>query len=228
MGLTYLGDSRPVFEPAGPRMVYTIPSFVPLEVGDLLLVILVSDETENNAGIAAAGWTLIAADAGTSAHVRVWAHHAGPAEPTSVDVLLGTTTLERVGVMLHFRGGGSIPGVLEAGSFADFAATTTPPIPATISQQANIQFALVTIETSAAIVGFTGWATADTYVSAVLSTRRLVVLYRLVRTGVIAGATGLVGPAASGFAWTAILPARAPFEPGGLVDLVPGNIGLIP
>ncbi|MBC7978057.1 MAG: hypothetical protein H7138_24000 [Myxococcales bacterium] len=225
-GPSFVASARGALDVPGSAVVIATPAAA--RIGDLL-VALVSHNAADVRGATPAGWTL-GATLGSGADVLdVYARVLDAAEPTSTAFRYRTAASELQGELVVLRG--AAPATfLEASATTTFAATSALPAAGVTSQQAiNLLLAVWTcsgaLTTLSSPVGF---ASIDTFTTSAVSPRSMLIGLRR------AGATGaLLLPAASasipttGRAFTIAIRDRIPVTPGVLVDLVPGNLGLI-
>jgi hypothetical protein len=191
------------------------------QIGDTLLVVI----ARVGAVTPPAGWVTLA-QVGSGMVLDVFARAAAPEEPDLAVFAGGAEELQ--GQLIVLRGGG-LQALVESSGHASFAIDTNPPSPAGTSQQAiNLVLSVWSASGNVPFLTPTGYTLIDLFSTSEVTTRTLLIAYRL------AGATGTVpaigadtgGGFATGDAWTLVLRDRAPFRPRAFADLTAGNIGL--
>lgn len=228
--ITIIASTRPVFDPAAPKMTLSIPPEPGADVarkGDVLLAILVHDPADGFT--VPAGWSLLGTDGASVAAASYIVRMVDDREPSSVVVSLLAASAEWQGVLLVLRGAGAMALLKEASNSATFAADATPAA-ATASSLQAINLAIATWSSSGALTWTApaSYEAIDSYSTALVGARSVLFAYA------VANATGTINPgdatasgAATGRAFLAILRGGLPLQPETLADLVPGNIGLI-
>lgn len=224
----------PYFSPGDGLIQLFVPSGV--KVGDVLVAILVSDPSESTV-VTPAGWTVVLATVGaTNAAIKVLAKQIEDSEigeytydgvPVTFEVPGGTK--ERMGHILVLRGVKSLAQLLEYSANAVFTATATAS-PAVATNQQAINLGVVVWS----------WAGADeidlddvytvlgTYHSAEVVSRSIAVGLKIMNeTESVGMQNGFFVGNHTGRSFTLVFRDRAPITPAELVDLVPGNIGLL-
>lgn len=231
-GLELAASARPVFAGGPQTLAFTVPAIA--VKGDLLVVLAV----RNGAIVAPAGWTQIETALGAaSLFLDGWARTVDDDEP-AVATWTSATSQELQGQLLLFHVGAPTL-VREASDHLAFTATALPDTPeATSAQSQNLLVAVYSAGAAVALTAPTGFTTVDSYDTAIVAPRALLVAYQVageVGGGVFVGSGGPLAPgpaaadpAATGRAFSLVLRERPPIVPLELFDPVPGNIGLLP
>jgi hypothetical protein len=228
MGVAFLASVRPAFSAAARTLTLIVPTAA--QNGDVLVVLVARNAADTRAA-PPTGWTLavgLGADADViDAYVRM----VDGSEPRSVVLSLPTVTSEWQGEILALRG--TSPGILiESASSVGFAATPQLTTAGVTSQQ--VLSLIVVAWTCAGALGLTppaGFTAIDSFSTAILSPltpRSMLLGYRRAgATGALTFAPATAGASATGRSFSLVLRDRPPIQPAALVDLVPGNLGLI-
>ncbi|MEO7731242.1 MAG: hypothetical protein ABIY55_09740, partial [Kofleriaceae bacterium] len=178
-------------------------------------------------------WTHVDALGAGADVLDVYARMVDDNEPSSAAFSFATFANECQGELVAIRG--TAPGVFReaAASFAS-AATTTLVTAAPISQQAiNVILSVWTCAGARALALPAGFTAVDSFSTAIVAPRSMLIGYRLAgATGVITLGNVTVGngtasDATTGRSFSIAIRDRIPVQPAALVDIVPGNIGLI-
>jgi hypothetical protein len=150
-------------------------------------------------------------------------------EGASLVLSLVGVTGEWQGQMIALRGVGALALIKEASASATFTGDATPDLPATSSLQAiNRLIATWSADGVIAMTPPTGYAAIDSYTSALVDDRSLMIAERIANaTGTIASQAAAASPAATGRAFVLVLRDALPMTPLELYDPIPGNLGLI-
>lgn len=221
MGILVAGNARGVFNASAKTLAFAIPATA--RKGDALVAIVAHNAVDSLS--TPAGWSLLVT-AGSPDRFSLFARMLDDLSPFSFP--LATTTNEWQGEVVVVRGA-SPASVREAGSFSTFTATTSPVTPSVTSQQAiNLILSMWSVAGAPALTLPAGFTAIDNFASAVVSSRSLMVGYRLAgTTGALTFPAATASPSATGTAITQVLRERVPPTPAALIDLVPGNIGLL-
>lgn len=228
--LDLVASSRPVFNPATPKLTFTVPpepGGLYARKGDVLFAILVHAPADGFT--LPAGWTNVGNDGASVATVHYIARMVDDREPASFVVSLLASSAEWQGALLVLRGSGALALIKEASSSATFTADATPDTPTAPCLQA-INLAIVTwsAATALTLTPPAGYAAIDTYSTALVGARSvLFALARANQTGTLSPGAATASGAATGRAFVIVLRDAMPLQPAELVDLVPGNIGLV-
>jgi hypothetical protein len=222
-GLTLVGAARGVLNVGAKTLTFARP--VAAARGDVLLAILTFNSADSMT--IPNGWTQLIV-AGAPDRFSLLARMIDFGDPESIVFPLLTVANEWQGEIVALREGS--PGTLRyAGNITTFTSTTALATPAVTTQQAiDLVMSVWSCSGAPLLTPPAGFTTIDNFSTAIVSSRSTMVAFKL------AGATGgMTFPNANaststtGAAITQALRDRAPIQAPGLLDLVPGNIGLI-
>jgi len=224
-GVSFVASSRGTFNAVGKSVTLALPALVTR--GDVLVALLAHNAADAP-GATPVGWTR-ADGLGEGADVLdIYVRMVDDNEPGAVAFSFATITSECQGALVAFRG--SSPGAIrEASASTAFAATATPPTASVTTQQAiNLVLSIWTCSGAPALALPAGFTALDGFTTAIVAPRSMLIGIR------IAGVTGpavfppaVAGTATTGRSFSIAVRARPPVLPAALVDIVPGNIGLI-
>lgn len=220
--LEFIESVRGVYNGGQKTLTFTVPSDV--QKGDLLVALIVRDAAYSGGP---PGWTMLDSNGSSPEILDTWAHIVVDDEPENV-TFTTTVSHEMQGVMLRMRGSTPLQ-LLESRGDQAFVATMTPTAPATGSQQA-INLVVYVWSSSGAPV-FTppaGLTLIDTFSTAVVAARALLVAYRVCNTTfVVPSQQATTNINATGRAFFVLWRDHPPLMPIEIVDSVPGNHGLM-
>jgi hypothetical protein len=225
MTATLIGAGRGAFDSGAKTLTFSVPAIA--RKGDVLLV-LVAHNTADVRGATPSGWAFVTSFGAGADVLDVYSRMVDEGEPSSVSFSLLTVANEWQGELVLIRG--ASPGtLLEASNSIGFTATTSLTTAIVTSQQA-ISLILIawTCSGAPALTLPAGFTSVDSFNTAVVSSRSMLVGYRIAGatgTQIFMAATTIANTTGRSFAM--VLRAGPPTKPVGLVDLVPGNIGLI-
>lgn len=205
------------------NVTFDVASLRPAK-GDVLLVVLVREF----AIVPPAGWTQIETGLGASfLYLDAFARMVDDEEPASA--LFTGSDEEIQGALIVLRGGS--PALLrESSSHVAFAADATPNTPAIDSAQAiDLALGVWSSIGSVTLTAPDGYSTIDAFSTSVISARSILIAYKVIgATGsAIAQPPASSSGAATGRSFVLVLRDALPATPASLLDLVPGNIGLL-
>jgi hypothetical protein len=189
---------------------------------------LVARNAADARGAIPAGWTFSATMGSGADTLDLYLRMVDVNEPTSIAFLLSTVANEWQGELIAFRG--TSPGVLqETAANATFSATTALSVGGVTSQQAiNLVVVVWTCSGAPVLTLPAGFIVIDSISTAVVSARSMLLGYKIAgATGALTFSAATAGTNTTGRSNTFVMRDRAPAAPRALVDLVPGNIGLI-
>jgi hypothetical protein len=225
MAITIVGAARGVFSASGKTLTMATPAGA--AIGDVLLA-LVGHNAGDAAGAAPAGWTLVALLGSGADTLNLYTRMLDGTELAAVAFSATTVASEWQGELVALRG--TSPAVLiEATSSTASSASTSLTTAGVTSQQAiSVILAIWTCSGAPALTLPVGFTAVDSFASAVVSSRSMLVGSRIAgATGALALAAATASASTSGRSFVLVLRDRAPLRPAGLVDPVPGNIGLL-
>lgn len=198
-------------------------------VGDVWLAVLAHNAADT-VSAAPAGWTLLVSLGSVADALEVYAHMVDDSEPASIDFTLASTTAEWQGELITLTG--TSPGVmLESAASASFsAATALTTAGATVQQAIDIILVVWTCSGTPTLTLPAGFAAVDSFFTGVVTTRSMLVGYKFAgATGPLTFAAATASSGTTGRSFTLVLRDQVPVTPvaTALVDVVPGNIGLI-
>lgn len=224
--LEVVASARPTFDPAEHTLTLATPPIA--ASGDVLLAIVVHENASTFTTPSA--WIDLGAHniGGITAHAI--AHMIDDGD--SASIVIATQAIagdEMQGALVVLRGVGALPLLVEATGSLAFAATLAPGSAAVSSLQAiNLALGVWSAAGAHTLAAPAGFDAIDAYSTALVASRTLLVASR--RTNAT-GALGLGAASsdtnASGSAFSLVLRDALPLQPAELVDLVPGNIGLL-
>jgi hypothetical protein len=224
-GTTLIASSRGVFSAGAKTLTLTVPALA--RKGDTL-VAFVAHNAADARGTAPAGWALMATLAAGADTLDVYARMISDAEPASVGFSFVTAANECMGELVALRG--TAPGiVVEASATTTFTAASSLATAGVPSQQAiNLILVVWTCSGSPGLTLPAGFTAVDNFSTAVVSSRSMLVGYKLAgATGALTFASSNAGASTTGRSFTFAVRDRIPVQPAPLLDVVPGNIGLI-
>jgi hypothetical protein len=222
-GVTIVGNARGVFSSAAKTLTFTTPAIA--RDGDVLVAIVAFNAADSMA--TPSGWTLLVT-AGSPDKFSLFARSLASSDAATFSFPLVSVANEWQAELVVFRG--SSPGVIrEAGNIVTFTATTSLTTPGAVTLQAiSLIMSAWSCSGAPTLTLPAGFTSIDNFSTAVVSSRSLMIGYQ------VAGATGALSFAAAtasvnttGATITQVMRDRPPITPDALVDLVPGNIGLI-
>ena len=222
-GLALVGAARGVLNAAAKTLTFTRP--VAAARGDVLLAIF-AFHSADSMNVPSA-WTQLVA-AGSPDRFLLLARMIDVGDPASIVFPLLTVANEWQGELVAFRGGS--PGILRyAGNITTFTSTTSLATPAVTTQQAiDLVMSVWSCSGAPLLTPPAGFTTIDNFSTAIASSRSTMVAIRLAgATGGITFPNANASTSTTGAVVTQALRDRAPIQAPGLLDLVPGNIGLI-
>jgi hypothetical protein len=223
--LNVIASARATYDPDEQTLTFAIPDEA--TKGDVLLVLVARADTSSVA--AGVDWTNLGS-ASTSGITTEFRGRMIDGEESGLLVLdLDATGDEVQGSLVVLRGAGTLPLLVEASASLGFAATLTPGSPSPSSLQAiNLTIEVWSSGSSLTLTAPEGHATIDTFASALVASRTILVTSRRANgTGVLAlGAAGSSANA-TGASFALVLRDNLPMTPEELYDPVPGNIGLL-
>jgi hypothetical protein len=195
--------------------------------GDVLLALL-SHSAVDTVSAAPSGWALVGTLGSGADVLDLYAHMVDGGELASIVFTLASNIDEWQGELVTLTG--TSPGVLvEASASATFSATTALTTAGATAQQA-IDLILVawTCSGTPTLTLPAGFTAIDSFSTAVVTSRAMLVGYKLAgATGALTFSSATASVNTTGRSFTLVLRDRSPIAPAALVDLVPGNIGLI-
>lgn len=219
-----VSSSRGVFSSSAKTVTFAAPAAAR---GDVL-VALVAHNAADAAGATPAGWTLLGIQGSGADVLSVYVRMVDGTESTSIAFTCQTVANEWMGELVAFRG--TSPGVIqEDAASASFSASTSLTSAGVTSQQAiNLILAVWTCSGSPVLTPPTGFTLIDSLATSIVSPRSILVAYKLASaTGALTFLAATAGANTTGRSFVYALRDRIPIAPAPLVDLVPGNIGLI-
>lgn len=225
MAIALIASARATFS-SGAKTLTASPPAAAVK-GDVLLALLAHNAADTVSS-APSGWTLIDTLGSGADTLHVYAHMVDDAEPTSVVFSLSTVANEWQGELVALRG--TSPGIVrEASATASFSATTALTTAGVTSQQAtSLILVSWTCSGSPVLTLPAGFAAIDSFATAVVGSRSMLIGYKLAgATGALTFSKATAGSNTTGRSFSTVVRDRIPVTPDALVDLVPGNIGLI-
>jgi hypothetical protein len=222
-GLTLVGTARGVFNVGARTLVLARP--VAAARGDVLLAIFAFNSADSMT--IPSGWTQLVA-AGAPDRFLLLARMLDFGDPESIVFPLLTVASEWQGELVALRGGS--PSTLRyAGNLTTFTSTTALATPAVTTQQAiDLVVSVWSCSGAPLLTPPAGFTTIDNFSTAIVLSRSTMVAFKLAgATGGITFPNANASTSTTGAAITQALRDRAPIQAPGLLDLVPGNIGLI-
>ncbi len=222
-GVTFVASSRGVFSSSSKTLTFTTPSIA--SKGDVLVAVI----TQNAADTIniPAGWTLVVT-AGTPDKFLLLARMIDSGDPASFAFPLVSVANEWQAELVVFRG--SSPGAIRyAGNISTFTATTALPTPvATVQQAIDLLISVWTCSGAPVLTLPSGFTAIDSFNTSIVSSRSMMLGYKIGgATGTLTFGNATAGTNTTGASITEALRDRLPIKPAALVDIVPGNIGLI-
>lgn len=223
--LEFVENVEPTFDPAEKTLWFAMP--VSATKGQTLYLVLVHPSADTPTP--PSGWTSLASSGDATSTATTFVRQVQAQEASSITLALSAASGEWHGALMLFSGGGLTDAIEEARADAAFSSATTEPAPAvTCLQAVDLEFAIFTAQGTEVPAPPAGFTSIDGYTSSLVSARATLFAYA------VANATGSISPgnattiaAVSGHAFTLLLRDALPIQPLELVDLVPGNIGLI-
>jgi len=195
--------------------------------GDVFLA-LISHNSVDSVSAAPSGWTLIATLGSGADVLNAYGHMVDGTEPALISFALSGTTFEWQGELVTLTG--TSPGVLvESSATATFSSTTSLATAGATSLQAvSLILAVWTCLGTPTLTLPAGFTLVDNFSTAIVTSRSMLVGYKLAgATGALTFSAATASASTTGRSFTFVLRDGAPRLPAALVDLVPGNIGLI-
>ena len=220
-----IANARATFSSSSKTLTFATPTAA--AKGDVLLA-LIAHNAADTVSSAPSGWTLIDTLGSGSDTLDAYVHMVGDAEPTSAVYALATVANEWQGELVALRG--TSPGVIkEASATASYSATTSLTTAGVTSQQAiNLIMSAWACSGAPVLTLPAGFTAIDSFATAVVASRSMLLGYKLAgATGALTFPAATAGTNTTGRSFTFVLRDRIPVTPDALVDLVPGNIGLI-
>lgn len=205
-------------------LTFTTP---PITKGDVWIALL-SHNAVDTVSAPPAGWTFVTSLGSGADLLELYAHTVDGSELTSIVFTLATNIDEWQGEIIILEG--TSPGTaVEATASATFTATTSLTTAGVTSQQAiNLIFVAWTCSGSPTLTLPTGFTAVDSFSTAIVTTRSMLVGYKIAgATDALTFSAATASANTTGRSFTLVIRDRVPIAPVALVDLVPGNIGLI-
>ena len=223
--LDFAESVRPTFDPAEKLMTFARPDAA--TKGDILYLVLVHPSAD--IATPPAGWTALASSGDASSTATTFVRQVQDQEASSIVVSLSAASGEWHGALVLLTGGGLTDLIEEARADAAFAAVTALPGAAVACLQAiDLVIAIWTTSSAEVPAPPAGYSSIDGYASSLVAARATLFTYaRANATGNVSPGNATVVAAAGGRAFSLLLRDAFPIIPVELVDLVPGNIGLI-
>lgn len=216
--------SRGVFSSGSKTLTF---SLVDVVTGDVLLA-LIAHNAADAVSAAPAGWSSVATLGSGADVLEIYAHVAAESEPSAAVFSLATVANEWQGKLLALTG--TSPGiVLESGGTAAFSGSTSlTTAGATVQQAIDL---ILTAWTCSGVPTLTlpaGFTLIDSFRTGIVSSRSMLIGYQSAgATGALTYSAATASSNTTGRSFTCVLRPGIPVTPAPLVDLVPGNIGLI-
>jgi hypothetical protein len=223
--LAVAASARPECDPAEQLISVTVPSTA--VIGDVLVLLVVHASTSSIT--VPDGWTDLGSLTQSGRTERRIARMIDGGDTSSLVLETSAIGDEVQGALIVLRGVGSVALLVEASASLAFVATLTPGSPAVSSLQA-IDLVLEVWSSSGALTMAppSGSDAIDTYSTALVSARTLLVTQRRANaTGALTLGAATSNANATGASFALVLRDGLPVQPRELVDLVPGNIGLL-
>lgn len=223
--LEVIASARPEFDPALQTLTFAIPDVA--RHGDVMIAVVVYVNASSI--VVPDGWIDLGTSAAGGIKARRLCRMFDAREPVQVAIDTTSSGDEIQGSLVVLRGAGSTALLVETSATLTFAATMAPGSPALSVLQA-IDLVLEVWSSSGALVMTppAGSDPVDTYSTALVTPRTLLVAKRRANaTGALTLGAAASGSNATGTSFALALRDGLPMQPIELVDLVPGNIGLL-
>jgi hypothetical protein len=224
MAIAFAASARGVFSSVAKTLAFALPAS--LARGDVMMA-LVAHNAADARGTTPAGWAFVVSLGSGADTLDVYTRMVDSKEPSSVVFALATVANEWQGELVVLRG--TSPGiVVEASASIPFTGSAIPTVGVTSQQAISLIVSVCTCAGFPSLTVPTGFTFIDGFNTAVVSGRTMLLGYK------IAGATGALSfpnigseIIVTGGSFSLVLRNQIPVQPAPLVDLVPGNLGLL-
>lgn len=222
-GVTITAHARGAFTSAPKTLTFTTPVVLK---GDVMLIVVARNSADAR-GATPTGWTFGATLGSGADTLDYYARMVDDNEPTSIVFSLPTVANEWHGELVALRGTSS-GIVVEASASATFSGAALATAGVTSQQAISLILVVFVVAGIHSLTLPAGFTSIDNFNTAVVSSRTAMIGYKIAgATGALTFPNGASEDIATGRSFTFVLRDRVPTTPAALVDLVPGNIGLI-
>lgn len=216
---------RPTFDPAEKEMQFALPSSA--TKGQLLYLVLVHPSADTPTP--PDGWTSLASSGNSTSTATTFVREVQDEETSSFIVALSAASGEWHGSLILFSGGALTDLIEEQRAGAGFTAVTSlPGAPIACLQAVDLVLEIWTTGGTEVPTPPAGYASIDGYTSSLVAARATLLSYaRANATGTVTPGAATTVAAATGRTFTLLLRDALPIIPVELVDLMPGNLGLL-
>lgn len=221
--LTVVASVRGTFSSAARTLTFATPTLA--VEGDTLVAVVAFGGADTIT--TPAGWAVLTTG-GAADKFSLFGRTLDDGDPSLIVFPLVAVANEWQAELVVFRG--SSPLVIRyAGNVSSFSATTALVTPGVVAQQAiDLVLSAWSCLGNPVLTLPAGFAPIDNFSTGVVSPRSLLVGYRVAgATGALTFPNAAASTSTTGTSFTHALRERAPIQPGALVDIVPGNIGLL-